>query len=400
MENMLNVNERAEFDNTVSSIETHSYIPFNQNFNNSDEIRITIQQSDLYLQLSNSYLYIEGTFLKEDGSISGKSKLVNNGMAFLFDELRYEMNSCLIDKTKDPGFTSVMKGYVSLSKDSPQTSQHTSWSTNKSQLVTTGHFNFCVPLKSLLGIAEDFNKILINAKHELILIRARSDANAFEIVDNEKMVLTINKIVWKCDHIKLNDVERLHILKTIEMNKFLQVWFRSWDLNIFPVLPQASSHVWNLKTSSALERPRYVIIAFQTNRKNKMEKNASVFDHCDIRNLQLTLNSEIYPYGGLNINYDLNQYSILYDLYAKFQESYYHKPYSRPLLNYDEFKSIAPFFVLDCSRQNESIKSTSIDVKISFDCRTNIDAETSCLALILHDRIVNYNALTGIVKTL
>ena len=30
-------------------------------------------------------------------------------------------------------------------------------------MVVTGYFNFCVPLKRILGFAEDFNKVILNS---------------------------------------------------------------------------------------------------------------------------------------------------------------------------------------------------------------------------------------------
>jgi len=39
-----------------------------------------------------------------------------------------------------------------------------------------GYFNFYVPLNMLLGFCEDY-RVIINARHELILIRSRNDNN-------------------------------------------------------------------------------------------------------------------------------------------------------------------------------------------------------------------------------
>ena len=41
---------------------------------------------------------------------------------------------------------------------------------------THGYFNFCVPLH-VIGLCEDYKRVIINARHELILIRARNDNN-------------------------------------------------------------------------------------------------------------------------------------------------------------------------------------------------------------------------------
>lgn len=53
------------------------------------------------------------------------------------------------------------------------------WFYNNNNInLVDGYFNFCVPLKMLLGFAEDYKHVVINVKHEIILTRARTDDNA------------------------------------------------------------------------------------------------------------------------------------------------------------------------------------------------------------------------------
>jgi len=91
------------FDDHVVTIETHTYNPYaNMTFGHSDEIRILIQQQDLYTLPSDSFLYIKGKI-----SISKETKnkvanelaatLANNYVTFMFDEIRYELNGMKID---------------------------------------------------------------------------------------------------------------------------------------------------------------------------------------------------------------------------------------------------------------------------------------------------------------
>jgi len=68
-----------------------------------------------------------------------------------------------------------------------------------------GHFNFCVPL---LGFCENYKRIVVNARPELILI-ARNDNNC--LVDNSTMESQIElfKIQWRMPHFMLNKVNIL-----------------------------------------------------------------------------------------------------------------------------------------------------------------------------------------------
>ena len=85
-------------------------------------------------------------------------------------------------------------------------------------------------------------------------------------------------------------------------------------------------------------------------------------------------------------------------MYARFQNSYYGKA-NTPLLSPTEFNSKAPIVVIDCSKQNESVKASSVDIKLEIEFDSNVPANTTAYCLILHDKIVTYTPLTGIVKT-
>lgn len=87
-------------------------------------------------------------------------------------------------------------------------------------------------------------------------------------------------------------------------------------------------------------------------------------------------------------------------MYCKFQESYYQnakKTQTHPYNTLTQF-GISPIFVFDCSRQEDSMKNSTIDVRIEIEASENIAANTAAYCLIIHDNIVNYNPYTNIVQ--
>ncbi|KYN28041.1 hypothetical protein ALC57_02547 [Trachymyrmex cornetzi] len=56
------------------------------------------------------------------------------------------------------------------------------------------------------------------------------------------------------------------------------------------------------------------------------------------------------------------------------------------------------FAVIDCSRQNESVKSATVDVRIEFDCKENVPANTTAYCLIIHDRVIEYCPVSNVVR--
>ena len=112
---ILNVTEVPIFDDKITKEEEHVFLPYNTSaLSENDEIRIPCQAEDLYTLPNRSYLYIEGALTKIDGAPTTTVKLTNNALAFMFDEIRLDMNGSTIDRTRNPGITTTIRNYVSL----------------------------------------------------------------------------------------------------------------------------------------------------------------------------------------------------------------------------------------------------------------------------------------------
>jgi len=82
------------------------------------------------------------------------------------------MNSTMeIDRIKNTGTISTLKNYVTMSSKRSVIARN-AW---EPWNPPNGYFNFCIPLNMLLGFCEDYTRIVINARHELILIRSCND---------------------------------------------------------------------------------------------------------------------------------------------------------------------------------------------------------------------------------
>ncbi|XP_026830911.1 uncharacterized protein LOC113563444 [Ooceraea biroi] len=264
MTEILNIGGEPIFDDRIFKIETHTYNPFaNTMFGHSDEIRIPIQQQDLYTLPHESFLYIEGKFTvqnRPDGTIS---RLGNNCVAFMFDEICYELDGVEIDRNRNVGITSTLKNYTTLSLDRALILTNAGWDIAY-QRVVEGDFIFCMPLNMLLSFCEDYKRVVINARHELILIRSRNDNNCVQVDGAAQPRIDIFKIQWRMPHVLLDEVTKLSMLRTLESGRYLSMGFRSWDLYEYPLLQSTTKHSWAIKTAPQLEKPRYVIFALQT----------------------------------------------------------------------------------------------------------------------------------------
>lgn len=309
--------------------------------------------------------------------------------------MRYELNSFEIDRCKSPGLASSLK--LMLACKTENRSSYGLYSLNSAANIATGTYQMIVPLRFLFGFCDDFDRIVLNSKHELILVRSRSDANAF-IADNDIAKFTVNKVAWKVPHVSLSDQAKLTMLKTISKNDSLPLLYRSWDLYELANVPQTTRYSWNVKTTTQVTKPRYVLVAFQTGRNFVANADISQFDNCNISNVKLHLNNERYPYGDLNLNFGTNCHHEAYYMLAKIQQSYYNKPcdvnpITSSLLSYGN----RPVFAFDCSRSDESIKKGMVDVRIEIEARENIPLNTAAYCLIIHDNLVRYSPFSSIV---
>ena len=146
----------------------------------------------------------------------------------MFDEIRYELNGVEIDRCKNVGITSTIKNYASLSHQRARIIKSAGWDVDYVRhgiLLEQPDFSFCLPLYLLLGFCEDYKRMVINARHELILIRARNDNNVFIAQPSNKPKITLLKIQWRMLHVVLNDVNKLSLLQTLESGRYLNVAF-------------------------------------------------------------------------------------------------------------------------------------------------------------------------------
>ena len=73
-------------------------------------------------------------------------------------------------------------------------------------------------------------------------------------------------------------------------------------------LPQTRSTVWRFGVSSAQEVPRWVLVGLQTDKSGNQERNAALFDHCNLTNMQVWLNHSRYPSVDMATDFAKEQY--------------------------------------------------------------------------------------------
>lgn len=116
-----------------------------------------------------------------------------------------------------------MKNYTSLDASQNKFLENVGGLEFTNDLTLTnaqGYFDVCIPLNMIFGFAEDYQKVIINAKHEFILIRSRTHANAvLQEAPLQEYKVVIKKIEWLLPYIKLLDARKFKLLKYIEKER-------------------------------------------------------------------------------------------------------------------------------------------------------------------------------------
>lgn len=410
---ILSIDKLAARDDTIIRKEIYPYSPYTTAFGPSDEIRIAIQSQDSYLLPCESFIWMQITATTAGTHAANHAEItfIENFASFLFNDARYELNGVEIDRMRNVGRSSTMKllvasrsselyAYHSYCQTMKNSSPRSDNVANEAPLVKT--YDVIVPLSAWFGFCDDYRKIILNCKHEIILNRSRSSSDCIEggsVNQNAaRITIALTKIQWKMPHVTLSDRVKLNMLNYLSKNRKITIQHRSMDLVEYPELPQTNSHMWSVKTVSHVNRPRYVIVGLQTGRNNSPTVNASKFDPCHMSELRLHMNSQIYPYNMNQINIGGALYAELFEMYTRIHSTYYNgtEPSNLFALSYQTFQS-CPLFAFDTSRADESLIDSSVDIKVEMKTSANVPANTAAFCLIIYDNEFTYSPFDGLV---
>ena len=130
-------------------------------------------------------------------------------------------------------------------------------------------------------------------KQTLTLVRKSEDDAIFR--DNAAAAgkITLDKVSWFMPHVLPADTEKFQLYKIIESKSTLPVAYRIRQCDSMTV-PQSTSFSWRLSVKSSPEKPRYIIVGFQTDKVGKQEQNALIFDNVNVTNMYVMLDSTRY----------------------------------------------------------------------------------------------------------
>lgn len=414
--NILNFTEKPLVYESIESYEFHEYEPTARtNLNSPGEIRIDILLQDLFCHPSESYLFFEGRLTKADGSAYANADavaLVNNGLMHLFRSISYHLSNQEIETVFHPGQASTMLGMLKYNNDYQEAqglnqlwykdaaatvADNSGFAARQAHLIQKPHvkgaFSFIVPLSHIFGFCDDYDKIVYGLKHTLTLVRKSNDDAIFRAHDVDAGRVFFEKISWFMPHVLPSDMEKMQLYKTIEAKASLPVAYRARQCDTI-TMPQSTTFSWRLSVKTSPEKPRWIIVAFQTEKENNQETNPSIFDHCNLKNMYVMLNQERYPAVDYNLSFPNQQFSRVYREASTFSEKYYgmNSLITQSNITPSDFKDLFPVFVIDVSKQSERLKSSVVDVQIKASFNEEIPARTTAYAVVISDRMLTFQS--------
>ena len=138
------------------------------------------------------------------------------------------------------------------------------------------------------------------------------------------------------------------------------------------------------------ECPRWVIVAFQTNRSDQQDKNSVTFDHCNAQEVWIELNGDAYPSMQYHTDFTKMQMAGIYNAIADFIPNYYGFMNGQPTISQLNFKTLYPLHVINLTKQPEGIKRGVMDMNLRAKFRQNVPANTQAFVLVISDRILTF----------
>ena len=118
------------------------------------------------------------------------------------------------------------------------------------------------------------------------------------------------------------------------------------------------------------------------NKDADQTKNPSVFNHVNLANMYVMLNSTRYRMVDDKVSFPRQQFSRLYATSFRWKFYSIDELVSNANITLSEYKSMYPVFVFDISKQSEILKTQVTDIRIKATFDENVPANTQPYAIV------------------
>ena len=432
LDDSLKWGEKLQEDSSICRKQLHYFSPDSGvQYNTSGNITINIHNSDDFYFPSASYLEITGKLIKEKTvdtpfGASDVMGFTNYGVLNLFTLARYCANGTPIEQVPQPGVVAtllalalfpndfkqgLLEGYypdTNATVSKVEKDDHTldcdnmGWFIRRKPIIDAeGNFQVAIPLCRVFGFAEDYQKVIYGLNHSVVFTKGTDSNNALYTkpgtglnTASVKGNVVLKLMRWVIPRVDPSDVAKYALLQQIENRIVLDCGFRMREYQCANVDKGQTTWTWRIGVRSSPEKPRFIMIAFQSNLRDDQDKNNSVFSHCNVQNISIMMNSDRYPLNDFTADFGTGKYTNLYWEFMNFRQAYYgiDSRVSSTSVDPLTYKELYPIFCFDLTRQSERLKSGVTDISLSCTFTEGVAAATVCHAVVISDRRIKFQS--------
>ena len=145
---------------------------------------------------------------------------------------------------------------------------------------------------------------------------------------------------------------------------------------------------------SVKEKPRFIIVDFQTAKDGDQTKNPYIFNHVNLENVYVLLSSDRYHAVDYHLLFPNQTFSRAYDDAAMFGVKFFgmDKLIAQSNITTSDYKTLYSLIVFDVSKQMERLKSSVVDIQIKAQFTENVPTNTKAFAVVISDKMLSFQS--------
>ena len=139
------------------------------------------------------------------------------------------------------------------------------------------------------------------------------------------------------------------------------------------------------RKGSSEETEIYYIVGFQTAKDGNQIKNPSPFDHVNLKNAYVTLNSDRYTAVHYNLSFSNQKCSRVYGDAALFRVKFFgmDELITQCNITRSDHRKLYYSFHIRCQQAERKLKSSVVDIQLKANLTENVPTNTRAFALVI-----------------
>ena len=354
-------------------------------------IRFTVHQENIMCHWKNAFLELRGNLVRKDTGAAfakaDKIAFIFNAIPHFFSNAKLTLGSRVIEAINDVGHVSSMMHYTLLSRSKIKGSgmdflwapdmedstedANTGFKLRREYILdrpkTPGFFVFRIPLSMIFGFMENF-VIMRGYSVAIELVRGADHAALYRADAAHPGQIKFEKLMLNVPIVEPSNTVTVETLRGLSDPKNYLYSFRRRSGLSAPVPDKVLEHQMTIVTTTMVERPQVIWVAFQKDMKSDQKQNNALYWHGDVSQMTIEVNNIQFPTSPISADYDENDLGMFYTMSQQVRENYLQISDSYAegnMLNPANFRDLYPIYAFDVTKQNFTVGAKSVTTKLN-----------------------------------